>query len=206
MFEIQNYSSFIAAFILFQLFPGAGTITILNASARGGIGCGMKAVFGTLSVDFTYMLAAVLGLATLLSAYPGLLEGVQWVGVAYLCWTGLKLLRSSVTGQPTGLVADKEGWAYYRHASLLASRTHKSSCIFLTFFPLLLSTQSTNVTLFALMTHVTAIGFVIQSSLVLSGKAIALYLSQWKYARLMFSRLDGVVFSGFGVKLALNNL
>ncbi len=31
MFEIQNYGSFVAAIIVFQLIPGPGTLAILNA-------------------------------------------------------------------------------------------------------------------------------------------------------------------------------
>ena len=61
MFGIQNYSNFILAIIVFQLIPGAGTVAILNATVRNGVGGGMKAVFGTLSGDFIYMLAAVPG-------------------------------------------------------------------------------------------------------------------------------------------------
>ncbi len=80
MFGIHNYGSFIAAVLVFQLIPGAGTISILNATARNGMGGGMKAVFGTLSGDLVYMCAAVLGLAAILSAYPGVLAGAQWIG------------------------------------------------------------------------------------------------------------------------------
>ena len=92
MFGIQNYGSFVMAVVAFQIIPGAGTVTILNATARKGIGGGMKSVLGTLLGDFIYMLAAILGLAAMLSAYPTVLNGVQWFGVAYLCWMGIKLL------------------------------------------------------------------------------------------------------------------
>ncbi|HNO73922.1 MAG TPA: LysE family translocator, partial [Accumulibacter sp.] len=34
MFEIQNYESFVAAILVFQLIPGPGTLAILNATAR----------------------------------------------------------------------------------------------------------------------------------------------------------------------------
>lgn len=37
MCDIQNYSSFIAAILVFQLIPGAGTLVILNATARNGV-------------------------------------------------------------------------------------------------------------------------------------------------------------------------
>jgi len=74
------------------------------------------------------------------------------------------------------------------------------------FFPLFLCAESTPVTLFALMVHVTAISFLIQTGLVLVGNAAARRLSQWQYARLVATRLAGVALIGFGAKLAMNNL
>ena len=205
MFDIQNYGSFIMAIVVFQLFPGAGTVTILNATARKGIGSGMKAVFGTLSGDFTYMFAAVLGLAAILSAYPRILASAQWIGVAYLCWIGWKLLRASVTDQSTDMELEQEGWAYFRQALAVSLTNPKVIIFFMAFFPLFLSTESRPVTLFILMVHVTAISFLYQTGLVLVGNALARCLSQWRYARLIATRLAGLALIGFGVKLALNN-
>jgi threonine/homoserine/homoserine lactone efflux protein len=205
MFDIQNYGSFIMAVIVFQLIPGAGTITILNATARGGIGSGMKAVFGTLSGDFTYMLAAVLGLAAILSAYPGILAGAQWIGVGYLCWMGWKLLRTSAKDQPGYTALNKGGWAYFRQALAVSFTNPKVIMFFMAFFPLFLSTESTPVTLVTLMLHVTAISFLYQALLVLAGNAVAQRLSRWQYARLIATRLAGIALIGFGLKLAFNN-
>jgi threonine/homoserine/homoserine lactone efflux protein len=205
MFDIQNYSSFVMAIVVFQLIPGAGTITILNATARKGIGGGMKAVFGTLLGDFLYMLSAVLGLAAILSAYPGILASAQWIGVAYLCWIGLKLLRASVTAQPAGGTFLKKDWACFRQALAVSLTNPKVIMFFMAFFPLFLTAESTPVTLLMLMAHVTAISFLYQSGLVFIGNAAAQRLSKWQYARLVATRLAGVALIGFGVKLAFNN-
>ena len=80
MFNIENYTGFILAILAFQMFPGAGTITILNATGRRGLRAGLITVFGTIAGDFTYMLAAVLGLAAVLTVYPNVLAPVQWTG------------------------------------------------------------------------------------------------------------------------------
>jgi threonine/homoserine/homoserine lactone efflux protein len=73
------------------------------------------------------------------------------------------------------------------------------------FFPLFLSSDSSPLTLFTLMVHVTAISFIYQTCLVLVGNPVARRLSQWRYARSIATRLAGVAFVGFGVKLAFNN-
>lgn len=205
MFDIENYGSLIMVIVVFQIIPGAGTISILNATARNGIGSGMKAVFGTLSGDLVYMLAAVLGLAAILSAYPSILAIAQWVGVAYLCWMGWNLLRMSIADQPSGKASEQEGWTYFRQALAVSLTNPKVIMFFMAFFPLFLSTESTPVKLLTLMVHVTAISLIYQTGLVLVGNAVARRLSRWRYARLIANRLAGIALIGFGAKLAFNN-
>jgi len=203
MFHIQNYSSFIMAVVAFQIIPGAGTITILNATARQGVGGGMKAVFGTLSGDFIYMLAAVLGLAAILSAYPGVLDSAQWLGAVYLGWIGLKLLRTPVSGNPTDTSPGEGNRAYFVQAFAVSLTNPKVIIFFMAFFPLFLSAESTPMSLLALIGHVTAISLLYQTSLVLVGNAVAQRLSQWRCVRLLATRLAGITLIGFGVKLTV---
>lgn len=205
MFDIQNYGSFIMAVILFQLFPGAGTIAILDATARGSVRGGMKAVFGTLTGDFTYMLAAVLGLAAILSVYPGILGVAQWIGVIYLFGIGLKFLRGSFVDKSDENESGHKSWFFYRQAFAVSLTNPKAIVFFMAFFPLFLSADSRPVTLVILMVHVTVISFLYQTGLVIVGDAIVQRISQWRYARVIASRLAGVAIIGFGVKLILNN-
>jgi len=192
------------AVVAFQLFPGAGTFTILNATARKGIGIGMKAVFGTLTGDFIYMLAAVLGLAAILSAYPAILDNAQWVGIAYLCWIGVKLLLTSNQDELTEIDLKQNGWSYFRQALVVSLTNPKVMLFFLAFFPIFIGHNSDSVTFIALMIHVTAISLIFQTGLVFIGNAIVQRLSKWKFARLDGARLAGMAFIGFGIKLALS--
>lgn len=205
MFQIQNYSAFILAVLLFQLIPGAGTIAILNAAARKGVRGGMGAVFGTLTGDFIYMSAAVLGLAAILGAYPAILAGAQWIGVAYLCGFGLRL----VFGPKTTCSGDggpvKGGWTFYRQALAVSLTNPKAIMFFMAFFPLFIAEGAGPVTLFVLMAHVTVISLVYQTLLVLVGNIVARRLSRWPLARPIATRLAGAALVGFGVRLALGD-
>lgn len=202
MFDIHNYHSFIAAVVLFQLYPGAGTLAILNATAKGGVRGGMKAVFGTLSGDFIYMLSAVLGLAAIIAAYPGLLLMAQWVGAIYLIWIGVTFLREK-THAPKDRGPERTQWDFYRQALAVSLTNPKAIMFFMAFFPLFLGTGSRPLTLGILMVHVTAISFVYQSALVVIGNVAIKRLSNVRYLRLIASRLAGVAIMGFGVKLLL---
>lgn len=202
MFEIQNYYSFLAAIFLFQLIPGAGTIAILNATARGGVRSGMNAVFGTLTGDFIYMLSAVLGLAALLGAYPRIFIGLQYLGAAYLCFLGLKSLFTPVAAESPPPSPGSSHRLYFKQAFAVCLTNPKAIIFFMAFFPLFLNPDSGYSTLPAMMLHVTLISLVYQTSLVLLGNVIAGYLSRWKYAKLVATRLAGLAFLGFGLKLA----
>ena len=179
MLDIQNYMSFIAAILVFQIIPGPGTLTILHATARNGIGAGLGAVAGTLLGGFTYMVGAVLGLAAVMHAYPLAFEVLQWFGAAYLCWLGIQLLRSSVFGD-IGAPArrEKNGWLCFRQAFLVSLTNPKVVLFFMAFFPLFLRTDTPSITLGAMMAHVTGISFLYQAGLVLVGNAVARKLTR----------------------------
>jgi threonine/homoserine/homoserine lactone efflux protein len=203
MFDIQNYSSFILAVLLFQLYPGAGTIAIFNATARGGVRGGMKAVFGTLTGDFIYMLSAVLGLAAIFTAYPSILNIAQWIGAIYLIWIGLKFIRVP-TNEFKNIEIEKNNWEFYRQAFTVSLTNPKAIVFFMAFFPLFLGVGSRPLTLIILMAHVTVISFLYQTGLVFIGNVSIQHLSNFRYVRIIAARLAGVAFISFGVKLILN--
>jgi leucine efflux protein len=205
MVDIQNYPSFIGAILVFQLIPGPGTLAILNATARGGPRAGFGAVFGTLVGDFVYMLAAVLGLAAVLAAYPPVLKAAQWIGIAYLCWLGVRLLVARIAASPMAGGSRPTRRVHFRQALAVSLTNPKVAIFFMAFFPLFLRPGSAPGTLVAMMLHVTCIAFVYQAALVLVGNAAARRLARWPHARAVATRLAGVALLGFGARLALDN-
>jgi leucine efflux protein len=205
MADIQNYASFVGAIVVFQLIPGPGTLAILNATARGGVGAGFGAVLGTLTGDFAYMLAAVLGLAAVLAAYPQVLAAAQWAGIAYLCWLGLRLVFARVDADPPAAALRRSRRAHFRQALAVSLTNPKVAIFFMEFFPLFLRPDSSPATLIAMMLHVTLIACVYQGALVAIGNAAARRLRRWPHARRLATRLAGVALIGFGARLALDN-
>lgn len=205
MFDIQNYTSFLAAIVIFQSVPGAGTLAILNATARNGVGAGFGAVFGTLAGDFLFMVAAAAGLAAVMNSNPILFKALQWFGAAYLCWLGLQLLRSPLAQVATTPEPHKSAWRYFRQACAVSLINPKVVLFFVAFFPLFLRPGSSNTALVAMMAHVTIISFLYQAGLVLVGNAVARRLRAIPSARKIVTRLAGIALISFGVKLATSN-
>lgn len=204
MFGIHNYSSFVAAILAFQLIPGPGTLAILNATARHGVRSGMGAVFGTLTGDLVFMFGAVLGLAAILSARPALLSSLQWIGIVYLCWMGLKLLCAPADERTSKEPEAQNHWRSFRQAFAVSLTNPKVLMFFMVFFPLFLVPGSRPGTLGVIMAHVTLISLVYQTGLVLIGNAVAVWLSRFRQVGMWGRRLVGLGLVGFGVKLAIN--
>lgn len=205
MFDIQNYASFLIAILIFQLVPGPGTIAILNATARNGIGAGFGAVLGTLLGDFIYMVAAVLGLAAVMQANPILFEALQWFGAAYLVWMGIQLLRTRFAADGDAPEPTSSGWAYFRQACAVSLTNPKVILFFVAFFPLFLRADASGGTLVAMMAHVTVLSFLYQAGLVLAGNWVAAKLKSLPFARRLATQLAGIALIGFGFKLAASN-
>jgi len=205
MFDIQNYASFLIAILVFQLVPGPGTIAILNATARNGLGAGFGAVLGTLLGDFIYMVAAVLGLAAVMQANPILFEALQWFGATYLVWMGIQLLRTRFADNGDKPETTRSGWIYFRQACAVSLTNPKVILFFVAFFPLFLRVDASGTTLFAMMLHVTLLSFLYQAGLVLVGNAVAARLKALPQARRLATQLAGIALIGFGFKLAASN-
>jgi leucine efflux protein len=201
MFGVHDYLGFILAVLIFQLIPGPGTLAILNATARNGIGAGMGAVVGTLCGDFVYMLAAVLGLAAVMAAQPLLFTALQWFGAGYLVWMGIQLLRAPIAVD-AGEAPRQSGWRFFRQAFAVSLTNPKVILFFVAFFPLFMRADATPATLGVMMAHVTLISLLYQALLVLVGNAVAARLRAWPSARRIATRLAGVALVGFGLRLA----
>lgn len=204
MFDIQNYTSFLVAILVFQLIPGPGTLAILNATARSGISAGLNAVLGTLTGDVLFMVAALAGLASVMNTNPILFQTLQWLGVSYLCWTGLQLLRSPASQDTTKPEPLKSPRRYFRQAFAISLTNPNVLLFFVSFFPLFVRPGSKNTTLVAMIIHVTTINFLYQVSLVFIGNAVARRLRAIQSARMIAAHFAGIALFGFGVKLAIS--
>lgn len=202
MFDIQHYGSFIVAILIFQAVPGAGTIAILEATARDGKRAGMAAVTGTLVGDFLFMVAAAAGLAALMQAHPLIFQALQWSGVAYLLWLGVQLLRSRPGADGAEPVRDASPWRILRRALLVSLTNPKVMLFFVAFFPLFLTPQASTATLWAMMLHVTVLSLLYQSALVLIGNLVARRCVAFVGARTVATRFAGLALIGLSIKLA----
>ncbi|MDF0601848.1 LysE family translocator, partial [Psychromarinibacter sp. C21-152] len=73
--------------------PGPSQLLMLTTSGVHGFKRSLSTAAGDLSANALQMLAAGLGLAAIIAASATALTVIKWVGVAYLIWLGVRMIR-----------------------------------------------------------------------------------------------------------------
>ncbi len=92
MLGITDPLTYVAGAVAIILLPGPNSLFALSVAARRGVKAGFAAAAGIFTGDLILMLAASLGVASLMRAYPVAFDVVRYAGAAYLAWLGVKLL------------------------------------------------------------------------------------------------------------------
>ena len=204
---------FIAAGWLLNLTPGPDVLYIVSQAVRSGVRAGVVAALGIVSGCFVHVFAAALGVGALLATSATAFLLLKWAGAAYLVWMGLRLLLarpvagvvSPSTGWVTPLPANL--WRIYRRGFLTNVLNPKVALFFLAFVPQFIAPDAPDkVAVFLLL----GLLFNINSLPINFGYA---WLAGWashrmsaaSRARRWLDRAAGVMFIGFGLRLAMSD-
>jgi threonine/homoserine/homoserine lactone efflux protein len=193
--------SSVGAFAIFAavlaITPGLDTMLVLRTAALGGRRAGLAAVAGIALGCLVWAVASALGVTAVLAASRLAFDVLRWAGVAYLCYLGVRaLLRKSTVdvvppaggiraGLTTNLLNPKVGVFYL---SVMPQ-----------FLPAGLPVFAGSLLLGAI--HI-GFGVVWLSLLVLMAHRASGVLRR-PTVRRRLEQLSGVVFLGFGLRLAL---
>ena len=204
---------FIAAGWLLNLTPGPDVLYIVTSALKSGVRAGLAAALGIVSGCFVHVFAAALGVGALLATSSTAFTALKWAGAAYLVWMGVKLLlargggSSIVPGQARGEAVALNLWRVYRQGFLTNVLNPKVALFFLAFVPQFITPGTEDkVTAFLLL----GLLFNLNSLPINFGYA---WLAGWASRRVGtarramhgMDRAAGVMFIGFGLKLALSD-
>ncbi|MCL6557779.1 MAG: leucine efflux protein LeuE [Firmicutes bacterium] len=96
MLGVIDLPTFVIGTIAIVLLPGPNSLYVLTTAARYGVRAGYKGAAGIFLGDSVLMLAAALGAASLLRAYPPLFMVVKYAGGAYLTWVGVSMAVGAI--------------------------------------------------------------------------------------------------------------
>ncbi len=192
---------------LLVMSPGPNGVLIARTVPTSGKAAGFANIAGFVAAFYAHGTLSILGISLILVQSAHLFFMVKMAGAAYLCWLGLKALHDAWRGPPApATVAPAKRKRTLLKASLEGFLTNalnpKVSMFYLAAFPQFISTGEgalpaafTLVTVHSLLNIAWFSAFVIVFAR-LRGSAQNATFQRW------LKGTTGVVFIGFGIKLA----
>jgi threonine/homoserine/homoserine lactone efflux protein len=118
--------------------PGPTVLLALSNGSRLGVKASLPGMVGAVLSDFVLIAAVALGLGALLAASEFWFLVVKWVGVAYLAYLGVRMLRSTGTLElPDGEESTERPTrrAIFLRSFLVAATNPKGYLFFSAFLP-----------------------------------------------------------------------
>jgi threonine/homoserine/homoserine lactone efflux protein len=215
--DIQQLLFFMAAGLLLNLTPGPDVLYIVTHALRSGARAGAVAALGITAGCFVHIFAAALGISALMAASNLAFTALKWAGAAYLVYVGLRMLLAKQVLDPavatdSTAVNDRKYWAkglksIFFQGFWTNTLNPKVALFFLAFVPQFITPDIENKPLAFFL-----LGLLFNFNGLWVNIAWAL-LAAWMARRLgavqrgmhVLERVAGVMFIGFGLKLALSD-
>ena len=210
MIDVEHLGLFMAAGVVLNLTPGPDVLFIVSQALRGGVRPGLVAALGITAGCFVHVAAAALGVGAVLAASAAAFNGLKWAGAAYLVWSGVRLLRQRAsTTEASEALSQRD-----THATPLRSvfakgfvtnvLNPKVALFFLAFVPQFIPADATDPALtFAMLGCLFNLnGLFICMAWALAASWLAQHARGVRQAMHWLDRVAGVLFVGFGLKLA----
>jgi threonine/homoserine/homoserine lactone efflux protein len=105
MFDSTQFFLFLTAAVLPAIAPGPGMLYVLARSLAGGKREGVLSAFGTFLGGMVHVFAAALGLSIVLAKSAVAFAMVKYVGAAYLCFLGVRMILDARRNEAASEVA-----------------------------------------------------------------------------------------------------
>jgi threonine/homoserine/homoserine lactone efflux protein len=137
MFGTHNLEIFLFAGIALNLIPGQDTLYIIGRSIAQGRVAGIVSVFGVGSGCVIHILAATIGLYSLLALSPFTFTAICLAGGVYLIYLGIMTVVGRKKAVPAFTFGNtpESKWQIYRQGVLTNLLNPKVALFFLAFLP-----------------------------------------------------------------------
>lgn len=210
---IDHLGLFVMAGLLLNLTPGPDVLYVVTHALRGGVRAGVAAALGITAGCFVHIVAAAVGVSALIAASATAFNVLKWAGAAYLVVVGLRMLLAR---RPADVAGEGDGFSGLPLAAVSALRpvflrgfwtnalNPKVALFFLAFVPQFIAVDAPSKPLAFL-----ALGLLFNANSVLvnlgwawAAASLARRVGAVRRAMGWLERLAGLVFVGFGVRLA----
>lgn len=213
MIAVEHLGLFIAAGVVLNLTPGPDVLYIVSQALRGGVRPGLIAALGITAGCFVHVAAAALGVGALLAASATAFNVLKWAGAAYLVWVGVRLLWRCFpadTNAPLpvdSVTALTDLKSVFFRGFVTNVLNPKVALFFLAFVPQFIPAHASDpaLTFVVLGCLFNLNGMLICMAWALAASWLAQHARAVRQGMHWLDRLAGVLFMGFGLKLALTD-
>src|SRR5690348_10189278 len=205
----QSLITYSVAAGLLTITPGLDTALVLRTAAVEGARNAALAGLGIVTGCLVWGSAVALGLGALLAASQLAFEVLKWAGALYLLWLGVQLIvrpraRFEIADGGCGGTVRERGGSWLRRGLLTNLLNPKVGVFYVSFLPQFLPAHVAAAPYLLLLAALhAAMGLAWFAALILATRPIARLLKRPRTIRIL-DRTTGLVFVGFGVKLAMS--
>lgn len=201
---LEIWAVYTGTVLLFMSTPGPSHILMLSNSIQCGFSKSTATAAGDLSANFLQMIAASVGLVSLIQNSQQYFIFVKWAGVAYLAFLGVKLLISKTQHQEKGQSANRTARSLFWQGFITSAANPKAVIFFAALFPQFINPAAPLLSQFIILSA---------SYLIIDGAFLCFYGKFADYfAKKLnsslgqyFNKISGCLFLGAAVMLGLKD-
>lgn len=207
--DLNNILTFVAVATLLVISPGPNGFLIAKTVPLSGHRAGLANVAGFVAAFYVHGTLSIFGISILLVQSANAFFIFKMLGAAYLIWLGVKALRNAISQTPVAndseLVLRQKPVSIkgaFFEGFLTNTLNPKVSIFYLAAFPQFMPVDSSALSAYTLVTAHSMVNVVWFSAMVFTLTKVKSATNHPKF-KAWLNSVTGVVFIGFGTKLAL---
>ena len=205
MYDFTPYLGFLVVSLMIALSPGPSWAYTISTTLGQGRKAGMIGNLGNSSGILCHAVAVALGLAALLQYSSTAFHAIKFLGVAYLVYLAWRAFRGGANLSSTAERPSTSNWIIFRNGAFVSIFNPKISLLMLALLPQFVNPEASNPELqIAAMgaAHALVAG-IVHTHLIFFSSGISRRLKKSGKVQKAMRWATGVVFLGFGLRLAL---
>jgi threonine/homoserine/homoserine lactone efflux protein len=207
--DASIFLTFLIALAVLEITPGPDMMLVIARGVGQGRRIALMTVVGMVFVAGVVQVGLlVLGLASLVAAYPSALHVLQWLGAAYLIYLGIRMVWASFAHQSAARLKSRpvSGWKAVREGTLNSLTNPKSLLFMFTFLPLFVDPHAGPVwlQLLVLGSIQKLVGIFSLGGVALASGTVGQFLHRFPKLLAWQERFTGIVLVGLGIRLLLS--
>lgn len=208
MDSLTYWLVFFSAALAINISPGPDLVYILSRTIAQGKKVGISSAMGIWTGAMVHVLAASLGLSTILATSVTAFSVVKYIGAGYLVYMGIQTLFSKGSVIETETVSSEDEISFlksFRQGVFVDILNPKVAVFFMAFLPQFVRPEigHSSAQIFILGTLVIVVAVPIELFAIFTASGAVGFLKRKPEASLVMDKILGSVLLGLGLKLAL---